>query len=178
MIKGKRVLATVVVVLIVLLVARTVLDISRKESEILPVSVDVTQPFYVVYFGCPDAASLVPEFFQGEGTVEERVASLLAGPKQSHLSAVVPEGVEFLGYSQRGDVLYLNFSYHLLTNHPGGSAGELLTVYAIVNSLVGVQGVRRVQILVEGRSISTLAGHLDLREPLEKDFGILESSHM
>lgn len=176
--KWKRGLAILIVALILLFVGRTVLDISRKKSDILPVSVDTTQPFYAVYFGCPDGASLVPEFVQGQGTIEERVARLLAGPTLPGLSPVIPPGVELLGYSQRGDLLFLNFSYHLLTNHPGGSAGEILTVYSIVNTLVGVQGVRRVQILVESRPIPTLTGHLDLREPLEKDYELLESSHM
>lgn len=176
--KWKSGVVILVVALILLFVGRTILDISRKKNEILPVSIDITQPYYVVYFGSTDAASLLPEFIQGRGTVEERVASLLAGPKIPQHSAVIPEGVEFLGYTQRGDLLFLNFSHHLMTNHPGGSAGEILTVYGIVNTLVGVQGVRRVQILIESRPISTLTGHLDLREPLEKDYGLLMSPHM
>jgi spore germination protein GerM len=72
-----------------------------------------------------------------------------------------------LGAYQLGDTLVLDFSRELQTNHSGGSAGELLTVYSIVNTLAeNIHGISRVQILVEGNEVETLAGHLDLREPL------------
>lgn len=176
--RWKRGLASAVMVLILLFLTRTVAYIFTERSEILPVSVDSTQPFYAVYFGCPDSVRLIPEFSQGQGTVAERLESLLAGPRLSGLTPIIPEGTELLGYSQHGDVLFLNFSHHLITQHPGGSAGEILTVYGIVNTVVGAQGVRRVQILVESRSIPTLAGHLDLTEPLEKDYKLLGGSHI
>lgn len=176
--RWKRSIAIAVVVLLLLLVAHAVLHRHREDSEILPVSVDVTEPFYAVYFGSADGTQLIPEFHQGVGTVEERVARLMEGPRLAELSAVFPEDVEFLGYSQRDDVLFLNFSHHLVTRHPGGSTGEIMTVYGIVNTLVGAWGVRQVQILVEGRQILTLAGHLDLTEPLEKDYELLGSSHI
>jgi germination protein M len=150
----------------------------RGNDDVKSVSVDIAQPFYAVYFGSPDAATLVPELRQGLGTLEERLASLIAGPELPGLVAALPAGVELLGYSQLNDVLYLNFNHYLVTNHPGGSAGELITVYAIVNTVVGAGGVRRVQILVDGRPIQTLAGHLDLTEPLEKDYELLGSSQI
>jgi hypothetical protein len=49
----------------------------------------------------------------------------------------------------------------------GGSADELLTVYAIVDSLTAnVPQIRRVGLLVGGRERDTLAGHVDIRRPL------------
>ncbi len=176
--RWKRGAAIAVVLLLLLFAARTVLYLVSEYSGIIEVSVDPGQPFYAVYFSCPGSLFLVPEFNQGSGTIEERLESLLTGPRHPELSPVIPEGVRLLGYNQRGDVLYLNFSHHLITNHQGGSTGEIFTVYGIVNTLVGAQGVRRVQILVENRRISTLAGHLDLREPLEKDYEILGGSQI
>lgn len=175
--RWKRGLAGAVMVLILLFLARTVLYLVTEKRE-MPVSIDAMEPFYAVYFGCPDSVYLIPEFYQGQGTIEERLASLLAGPRLPDLAAVTPEGVKLLGYNQHGDVLFLNFSHHLITNHPGGSAGEIITVYGIVNTVVGAQGVRRVQILVENRPVLTLAGHLDLTEPLEKDYELLGGSHI
>ena len=47
---------------------------------------------------------------------------------------------------------------------------ELLTVYAIVNAVTAnLPGVQRVQILVDGREVDTIAGHIDVRRPLERD---------
>ena len=55
----------------------------------------------------------------------------------------------------------------------GGSSGEILTVYAIVDSLTSnVPAIRRVGILVAGRERDTL-GHLDLRRPLPADLTLV-----
>jgi hypothetical protein len=48
-------------------------------------------------------------------------------------------------------------------------------VYALVNALtVNLPEVEAVQILVDGKEVDTLAGHLDLREPLHKDLDWVE----
>jgi hypothetical protein len=61
--------------------------------------------------------------------------------------------------------------------HPGGSRGELLSVYSVVNSLTSnFPAVKRVQILVEDRQVSTLAGHVDLTRPLSPDMTFLVST--
>jgi len=62
-----------------------------------------------------------------------------------------------------------DFSKELVERHWGGTAGELMTVYGIVNTLGELPGVKQVRITVEGRPLETLAGHLDLREPLAPD---------
>ncbi|HEY8497940.1 MAG TPA: GerMN domain-containing protein, partial [Limnochordales bacterium] len=57
----------------------------------------------------------------------------------------------------------------IIERHWGGTTGELLTVYGIVNTLTQLPGIRQVQIVVEGRPVETLAGHVDLTQPLEAD---------
>jgi len=57
----------------------------------------------------------------------------------------------------------------IVSGHSGGSRDEALSVYAIVNAVtVNLPNVSAVQILVNGRQVDTLAGHLDLRHPLGK----------
>ena len=56
------------------------------------------------------------------------------------------------------------------SKHPGGALDELFTIYTIVDALtVNLPAIQRVQILVEGREVDTLAGHVDLRHPLTKN---------
>jgi hypothetical protein len=56
------------------------------------------------------------------------------------------------------------------TRHPGGSMNELFTVYTIVNVITtNFQDVQNVQLLIDGREVDTLAGHVDLRKPLRKN---------
>ena len=70
--------------------------------------------------------------------------------------------------TERGDA-FVDLSGEVVAKHPGGSLAEIFTVYTVVNALtVNLPAVTRVQILVEGKEVDTLAGHVDLRHPLAK----------
>ena len=79
-----------------------------------------------------------------------------------------PEGTRLRAVYRTGDgALFVDLSGEATAEHSGGSLNELLTVYALVNALAtNVAGVDAVQILVDGREVDTLAGHIDLRQPL------------
>ena len=84
------------------------------------------------------------------------------------LTSTIPEGtlVRAVYLTDRGDA-FVNLSREICSRHSGGSLGELLTIYTIVNAVtVNVPTIRAVQILIEGREVDTLAGHVDLRRPL------------
>ena len=43
-------------------------------------------------------------------------------------------------------------------------------MYAVVNTITtNLQGVQRVQLLVDGNEADSVAGHVDVRRPLERD---------
>ena len=70
--------------------------------------------------------------------------------------------------TERGDA-FVDLSGDVTAKHAGGSLDEILTVYAIVDALtVNLPAITRVQILVDGKAVDTLAGHVDLRHPLAK----------
>ena len=65
---------------------------------------------------------------------------------------------------------FVDLSAEARTRHTGGALDELFTIYAIVNAVtVNLPAISRVQILVDGKEVDTLAGHVDLRHPLEKN---------
>jgi Sporulation and spore germination len=65
---------------------------------------------------------------------------------------------------------FVDLSSEARTRHTGGALDELFTIYAIVNAVtVNLPTISRVQILVDGKEVDTLAGHVDLRHPLEKN---------
>jgi hypothetical protein len=80
--------------------------------------------------------------------------------------------------TERGDA-FVDLSGDIVARHPGGSLAEIFTVYSIVNALtVNLPAVTRVQILVDGKEIDTLAGHVDLRHPLAKSLEwVVHESH-
>jgi germination protein M len=70
--------------------------------------------------------------------------------------------------TERGDA-FVDLSSDVTAKHAGGALDEILTVYAIVDALtVNLPAITRVQILVDGKEVDTLAGHVDLRHPLAK----------
>jgi len=63
---------------------------------------------------------------------------------------------------------FVDLSSEATTEHAGGSLDELFTVYSLVNALaINVPEINAVQILINGSEVDTLAGHIDLRQPLE-----------
>lgn len=102
---------------------------------------------------------------------------LSEGPKSADLAPALPKGsqVRELWITPSGTA-YVDFSAELGRNHPGGTTAETATVYSIVNSLAyNIPEVRRVQILMEGREVDTLSGHLALWLPLAADLSLVES---
>ena len=114
----------------------------------------------------------------GEGALEqarEIVAAQIA-PVVEPLVSAVPPGTTLRAVSlTQGGEAYVDLSRELMTAHPGGTLNELLTIYTIVNALtVNLPAVASVQVLVDGKEVETLAGHIDLRQPLAKNLSWIQ----
>jgi hypothetical protein len=99
-----------------------------------------------------------------------RIAEAQVGPAPAGSASAIPPGtsVRALYLTPRGEA-YVDLSREIISAHPGGSLNEALSVFALVNALtVNLPDVSAVQILVDGKEVDTLAGHLDLRHPLAK----------
>jgi sporulation and spore germination protein len=113
------------------------------------------------------------EVLYGEGTLEQAkriVEAQLAAAPEAFVSAI-PQDTKLrrVFFTKTGD-MYVDLSNELRHNHPGGTTSEILTVYAIVSALTSnLPAVTGVQILIDGKEVDTLAGHLDLRRPIEQD---------
>ena len=114
----------------------------------------------------------------GEGTVEQarQIIEAQIAPTVEPLVSAVPPGTKLrtLFVTERGEA-FVDFSSELVTRHSGGSTDEMLTVYTIVDVLTAnLPAVTSVQLLVEGKQIETLAGHVDLSRPLVKNLAWVE----
>lgn len=131
----------------------------------------------VVYYASRDADRLVGERYwveAGGSTPGRAVELLLKGPASPALVSPLPRGTRVLEVQVRGGEAWVNFSEDILRLHEGGTAGEVMTVYALVNTLTELEGIHRVGILVEGRPVESLVGHLDLAEPLARDETLID----
>ena len=89
-------------------------------------------------------------------------------PSSDDLLSAIPAGTTLkeLFLTERGEA-YVDLSPEVVKNHSGGSLDEMLTVYTLVAVLTeNLPSVSRVQILIDGHEVDTLAGHVDLRRPL------------
>lgn len=107
-------------------------------------------------------------------TAAEQATHIVAaqlGAAPASMTSPIPQGTTVRAVFLTEDgVAFVDLSPEAAANHPGGSTAEALTIYAIVNALtVSLPSVRAVQILVDGREVETLAGHVDLRHPLTKN---------
>jgi len=136
-----------------------------------------------LYFASEDGASLVgvsQDVPLGDTPVAQAralVEAQLAAEPPAPLSRAVPAGVTLRGvFLPGGDDAYVDLDAAVRTAVPGGSHNELMAVYAIVSVLTtNLSPVARVQILVDGREVDTLTGHVDLREPLRKNEGLIRT---
>jgi spore germination protein GerM len=114
----------------------------------------------------------------GEGTLEQarEIVAAQVAPVNEPLLSAIPTGtaVRALFLTEGGEA-YVDFSREIVTAHTGGTADELLTVYTIVNVLTeNLPAVTGVQVLVDGKEVDTLAGHVDLRNPLGKNLSLVQ----
>ena len=137
-----------------------------------------------LFFISEDGMSLIPvqsEVPFAEPVVEQArriIEAQIAAPAAPLASAIPAETkLRAIFLSERGD-LFVDFTSDMTTRHTGGSLDELFTVYAIVNSAtVNLPAISRVQILIDGKEVDTLAGHVDLRNPLSKNLTWVKSDN-
>ena len=115
-----------------------------------------------------------------EGPVAQgkQILSAQTEPAPDGMLSAIPRGTLIRGFyvTPQGDA-FVDLSAEAATGHPGGSTAELLTVYALVNAVTAnLPAVRRVQILIDGKEADTLAGHVDLRRPLERDASLVRAA--
>jgi spore germination protein GerM len=98
---------------------------------------------------------------------KETILELIKGPK-GKLIPTLPPRTKLLTLQINDEGLAkVNFNPALSKDHPGGSSAEMMTVYSIANSLaLNFPKIKRVQILIDGKPIETIAGHLSLRQPV------------
>jgi len=129
-----------------------------------------------LYYVSEDGLSLVGaerEIPFGDPIVEQarRILETQLGEAPAPLASAIPPGTALRGLfiSERGDA-FVDLSGDVTAKHLGGALDELFTVYVLVNALtVNLPAIGRVQILIDGKEADTLAGHVDLRHPLQKN---------
>lgn len=147
-----------------------------------PVAEDALPREVTLYFSTPDGGRLMAEtgFIEAcrhdEECLRAVVSALIDGPGENGV-AVLPAESRLLDLELRDSLVMLNFDQSFVSGHPGGTQSELLTVYALANTLaVNFPHIRQVDFRVAGQPLETIKGHVDLRQPIVPDFSLVEES--
>ncbi len=131
----------------------------------------------VLYFSDDQAMYLVGEKRNIEKpTAKAIVDQLVKGPSvqsegTAKLYGTLPQDLEILDVQVKENIAYVDFKGNVSEKIQGGSTAEGMALFSIINTLVLDKklGITKVQFLVEGQKVETIAGHYDVREPMGED---------
>lgn len=96
---------------------------------------------------------------------EAIVRELMKGPKSDKLSSSIPSTAKLLGVEVTDGTAFVNFAQEGLY---GSSLQEFYTISQIVNSLLELDNVNKVQFLIDGNKAETLMGHYTITDPFDE----------
>ncbi|MDX1583845.1 MAG: GerMN domain-containing protein [Thermoanaerobaculia bacterium] len=107
--------------------------------------------------------------------VESLVEELFRGMNERWPGGFIPRGSSIRASFIVGDTAIVDIDAPAMTEGwATGARAEILTLQSIVHTVVeNFEKIERVQILVNGGEVATLAGHIDLTKPLRPDSSIV-----
>lgn len=88
---------------------------------------------------------------------------LVEGRDRAQLVSPIPQGTRVNAVFVDDGVVIVNLSREFMNNLRGGVEAEMLAVSSVVNSLMhNMDNVRAVQILIDGATVPTLNGNVDI----------------
>ncbi len=140
----------------------------------------------VIYFADNEATMLVSEkrFIPKKEITDMEMAAQMAmqklfqGPISGELTLPFPKDVPIPTVNLDDNMAVVDLAQAFVAKHPGGSAGETLTVYSMVNTLTALQGIDMVKFTLEGEEISAFKGHLDFSEPFTMNTELMQQDEL
>lgn len=111
--------------------------------------------------------------FDGTISIEELVIrQLLSGPlEDDKLAPVLPAGTKINKVNFKDGICYVDFSKEFLEGRDGVSNDVI--VYSVVNSLTDIGSVTKVQLWIDGKTLSSYRETIPIDLPLERKFDII-----
>lgn len=112
-----------------------------------------------------------------------RVLEIIKGPlagDPANARPIMLYGVsaqDILSVEVYEDIAYVNLSQNFKDAYAEvSSKTEMQLIYAIVNTVTSMDGINKVQFLIEGKQTEKFAGYLCLSDPFLKNYGIVKKS--
>jgi germination protein M len=126
-----------------------------------------------LFFTGSNADQLVKELrtvkVSADETIEERIIKeLIKGPEGEGIHKTIPVNTQLINVTLKNDLVIVNLSESFIKDHWGGSTGEIMTIYSIVNSLTERPHIRKVKFLINGGDKLSF-GHYSFDQTFERD---------
>ena len=126
-----------------------------------------------VYYPDDAGMSLVPvereiKFSNDEEKYISAVNCLLDVPNEDNITKIFPDGAKIRRISRDGNTAVVDLDSGITKNFVGGSTGEEFLINSVVETLTEFDEVNQVRFLIDGQAVETLAGHMDLSEPIKR----------
>jgi spore germination protein GerM len=155
----------------------TVTPVEEEEEQRPDIAIVSVSNCLPVYFYDGMSQHFVPVHYPLDGSdlpVDVRakriLEKILEGPPVTSLIPVMPPGTKLNSVKQEGDLMVVDLSGEL-KDYKGGSTSERLIVQSILLSLTELPGVKRVQLLIDGKKEEYLPQGTVIEEPMTREGG-------
>ncbi|MDQ2087386.1 GerMN domain-containing protein [Herbivorax sp. ANBcel31] len=151
-------------------------SVEEREHKEEETEKEETEKDIILYFSDYQAEYTVAEIrnVEVEGNIEETIfKELKKGPENEELYAVIPDKTKLLSIQTKDGVCTVDLSEEFVSNQPGGTAAETITINSIVNTLTELEHIDSVQFRVEG-NIREVLVHQELDRPIKRNESIIE----
>lgn len=162
--------------------------VHRQAAETVPPPEERYDAFSTVRVYYPFSGQLdmeerkVPRQFSDVLIAEAAIKEFLKGPSISTNTgdagkSEVPAGSRLLGvYPGSDKILYVNLSDEFRRNFQGDALKEFILLKGLYESIISnVQGIEDIKIIIEGKEIESLGGHVLILYPLK---GVVQGAGM
>ena len=156
--------------------AEDFIDDNDVESSYIPASL-------YLYFSNEKGDKLVEaiekKLYDGSITMEQLILlRLIEGPDEAEMAegmkAVIPKDTVLNNVTTKEGVCYVDFSKEFL--NPMEGIDEMVSIYAVVNSLVELNNINKVQIMIDGKIVDTYRDSVELDVIFERNLNIVEGT--
>lgn len=120
--------------------------------------------------------SILKATYDGNISMERLIVEqLISGPIEEDMKATLPEGTALLKVTTTNGVCYVDFNEKFLDNMSG--VKEEVVIYSVVNSLVELSHINKVQFSINGTLRKTYRETISFNDSFERNLEIVEGSN-
>ncbi len=132
----------------------------------------------LLYFADPETNRLVPEprtvrITDQQPQEQYIIHELIKGPEDKAHDAVLSSGTTLISVTISDNIGFVNFAKNFVDKNEGTPEKEQLTIFAIVNSMTELEGISKVQFLIEGKKAEKF-GDISIEHPIGRNQNMIE----